>query len=84
VDAKSSNGTIRIGQVARDSVTLRTAAGDLEIGVAAGTAAWLDLNTGHGRVHNGLDAIGQVPEQSEETVEVRAHTSFGDITVRRS
>ncbi|MFI6758360.1 DUF4097 family beta strand repeat-containing protein [Micromonospora sp. NPDC050417] len=84
VDAKTSNGTIRIGEVARDSVALHTAAGDLEIGIATGTAAWLDLKTGHGRVHNGLEDIGQGPEKSEETVEVRAHTSFGDITVRRS
>ncbi|RKR89501.1 DUF4097 and DUF4098 domain-containing protein YvlB [Micromonospora pisi] len=84
VDAKTSNGTIRIGEVARESVTLHTAAGDLEIGIAAGTAAWLDLKTGHGRVHNALEDIGQGPEKSEATVEVRAHTSFGDITVRRS
>lgn len=84
VEAKTSNGTIRIGKVARDSVTLHTAAGDVEIGVAAGTAAWLDLKTGHGRVHNALDDLGQGPGESEATVEVRAHTSFGDITVRRS
>ena len=84
IEAKTSNGTIRVGQVARDSVTLNTALGDLEIGVAAGTAAWLDLKTGHGRVHNALDDLGQEPQKSEETVEVRAHTSFGDITVRRS
>jgi Putative adhesin len=84
VEAKSSNGSIRIGEVARDAVTLDTANGDLEIGVAAGTAAWLDLKTGHGRVRNALDDIGQGPQKSEETVEVRAHTSFGDITVRRT
>jgi DUF4097 and DUF4098 domain-containing protein YvlB len=84
VEARTSNGTIRIGEVARDSVTLHTALGDLEIGVAAGTTAWLDLKTGHGRVHNALDGIGQGPEQPEKTVEVRAQTSFGDITVRRS
>jgi DUF4097 and DUF4098 domain-containing protein YvlB len=83
VDAKTSNGTIRIGKVTRGSVTLHTAAGDVEIGVAAGTAAWLDLKTGHGRVRNALDEIGHGPEKSEETVEVRAHTSFGDITVHR-
>jgi Putative adhesin len=84
VDAKTSNGAIRIGRVRRDSVTLRTAAGDLEVGVAEGTAAWLELKTGHGRVHNELDGIGQGPAKSEKTVEVRAHTSWGDITVRRS
>jgi hypothetical protein len=83
VDATTSNGAIRIGKVARDSVTLNTGMGDLEVGVAAGTAAWLDLTTGYGRVHNALEDIDQGPRDSEETVEVRAHTSFGDITVRR-
>jgi hypothetical protein len=84
VDAKTSNGSIRVGEVARDAVTLTTATGDLEVGVAAGTAAWLDLKTGHGRVTNALTDIGHGPERSEGTVEVRAQTSFGDITVRRS
>jgi hypothetical protein len=84
VEAKTANGSIRIGEVARGSVMLHTATGDLEIGVAEGTAAWLDLSTGHGRVHNSLDEVSQGPEKSEETVEVRAHTSYGDITVRRS
>jgi hypothetical protein len=83
-DVKTSNGAIRIGRVVRDSVTLRTSAGDLEIGVAGGTAAWLDLKTGHGRVRNELDDLAPGPEKSEETVEVRATTSWGDITVRRS
>jgi Putative adhesin len=84
VDVKTSNGSIRIGRVVRDQVTVRTSAGDLEIGIADGTAAWLDLKTGHGRVRNELDDLGQGPGKSDETVEVRAHTSWGDITVRRS
>ncbi len=84
VDAKTSNGSIRVGRVARDSVTLNTATGDLEIGVAQGTAAWLDLKTGHGRVRNALADLDQGPAKSEETVEVRAQTSFGDITISRS
>jgi hypothetical protein len=84
VEAKSSNGTIRIGRLTRGTVSLHTSAGDLEFGIAAGTTAWLDLKTGHGRVRNALEDIGQEPEQNEQTVEVRAHTSFGDITVHRS
>ncbi len=84
VEAKTANGSIRVGEVARGVVTLNTSAGDLEIGVAEGTAAWLDLNTGHGRVHKTLDDVSQGPDKSEETVEVRAHTAYGDITVRRS
>lgn len=79
VDAKTSNGTIRIGEVARDAVTLRTSAGDLEIGVAAGSAARFDLKTGHGRVRNPLQSPA-----GRTTLDIRAHTSFGDITVSRS
>jgi len=82
VDAKSSNGAIRLGEVARGSVVAETAAGDLEIGIAAGSAAWLEVHTGHGRVRN-LLAEASRPEESDETVEVRARTGYGDITIRR-
>jgi DUF4097 and DUF4098 domain-containing protein YvlB len=84
VDAKTANGTIRVGEVARGRAVLDTSFGDLEVAVAEGVAAWLDLDTGHGRVHNLLDAVDRAPDRSEETVEVRAHTHYGDITVRRS
>jgi DUF4097 and DUF4098 domain-containing protein YvlB len=83
VEAKTSNGSIRLGEVARGSVELGTSMGDLEIGIAHGTAAWLELNTGFGQVRNQLDNAA-APEESDDTVEVRAHTSFGGITIRRS
>lgn len=83
VDAKTSNGSIRLGAVARGSVVLGTAMGDLEIGIAEGTAAWLEVNTGFGHVRNLLDNATR-PEESDETVQVRARTSYGDITIRRS
>ena len=83
VDAKSSNGNIRLGEVARGSVVLETAMGDLEVGIAAGTAAWLEVNTGFGHVRNLLDEAAR-PTESDETVEVRGRTSYGDITIRRS
>jgi DUF4097 and DUF4098 domain-containing protein YvlB len=83
VDAKTSNGSIRLGEVARGSVVLETAMGDLEIGIAKGIAAWVQVNTGFGQVHNLLDTASR-PEGSDETVEVRGRTSYGDITIRRS
>ncbi|QUQ70054.1 DUF4097 family beta strand repeat-containing protein [Kutzneria sp. CA-103260] len=83
VDAKTSNGSIRLGEVARGSVTAATSMGDLEIGIAAGTAAWLEVHTGFGQVRNELTDAAR-PEQSDETVEVRANTSFGAITIRRA
>jgi DUF4097 and DUF4098 domain-containing protein YvlB len=83
VDAKSSNGTIRIGEVARGAVVLGTAMGDLDIGIAEGTAAWLEVNTGFGHVRNQLDNTTE-PGAAEETVEVRGRTSYGDIIIHRS
>lgn len=83
VTAKSSNGAVRIGDVARGAITGATAAGSIDIGVRAGTAAWLDLSSKYGRVHNGL-ARADTPDSSDDTVQVRAHSSYGDITVHRS
>jgi DUF4097 and DUF4098 domain-containing protein YvlB len=83
VVAKTANGKVRIGEVARGAVTLETAAGSLEVGIRAGTAAWLDLKTVAGRVRNELAAAAG-PEDTDETVEVRARTHVGDILVRRA
>jgi DUF4097 and DUF4098 domain-containing protein YvlB len=83
VDAKTSNGNIRLGEVVRGSVVLQTAAGDLEVGIAEGTAAWLDVHTGFGHVHNLMESATK-PGETDETVEVRGRTSYGDITVHRS
>lgn len=84
VDAKTANGSIRVGEVVRGSATLKTAMGDLEVGIGAGTAAWLDVNTGYGRVTNSLESAAAEPGPYDESVEVRAHTSYGDITIARS
>lgn len=83
VTAKTANGSVRIGEVVRGAVTLETAAGSLDVGIRAGTAAWLDLKTVSGRVYNELaEAAG--PEKTDDTVEVRARTYVGNITVRRT
>jgi DUF4097 and DUF4098 domain-containing protein YvlB len=83
VAAKTANGDVRLGEVARGAVLAETGFGKLEVGVRDGVAAWLDLGTGFGSVHNSLDAV-QPPDTGDDTVEVRARSGFGDITIRRS
>lgn len=83
ITANTANGDVRIGEVTRGSVSLKTACGEIEIGIHAGTAARLDVYTSFGRVHNHMDAADS-PEPSDETVEVRARTSYGDIVIRGS
>jgi hypothetical protein len=82
VDAKSANGDVRLGEVVRGTVVLETRLGDLEVGIPEGTAAWLDLRSTAGKVHNALDAA-DAPEPSTDSVEVRARTTVGDVVVRR-
>jgi len=83
VMAKTANGNIRVGEVVKGAVVLETAAGELEVGIREGTAAWLDVSSGYGRVRNSLDETDS-PEQSEAKVEIRARTSYGDITIHRA
>lgn len=83
VEAKTANGSIRVGEVVRGSVDLKTALGELEIGIREGTAAWLDVSSTAGSLRNSLDTADG-PDQSKETVEVHARTSLGDIVIRRA
>jgi DUF4097 and DUF4098 domain-containing protein YvlB len=83
VAAKSGMGSIRLGEVSRGSVVATTGMGSLEIGIGDGAAAWLDLGTGHGRVTNELEDAAP-PAAGESTVDVRAQTGYGDVTVRRA
>ena len=80
---KTAYGDIELGEVARGSVVAQTGYGKVAVGIRGGVAAWLDLNTGLGTVTNELDAAGG-PEPGEDTVEVRARSGFGDITIRRA
>jgi hypothetical protein len=82
VTAKSANGDVRVGDVARGSIELQTRLGDLEVGIREGSAAWLDVRSRAGRVRNALEAT-EAPEPASETVEVRAHTTAGDVLIRR-
>lgn len=83
VTATTANGHVRIGEVVRGASSLKTACGEIEIGVRAGTAAQLDASTQFGQVRNDLD-ISTGPEPSDETAKVLARTSYGDILIRRS
>jgi hypothetical protein len=83
VVATTANGDIHLGDVAGGTVVAETSVGRVEVGVRSGVAAWLDLHTSFGRVRNLLDAGGG-PGPGEGTVEVRARSSLGDITVGRA
>ena len=82
VEATTAYGSVKVHEVVRGSILLQTGMGDIEVGVREGTAARLEVNTQFGHVHNAIEA--DAPQPAADHVAVRAHTAFGEITVRRS
>lgn len=81
--AKTAAGDIRVGELVRGRAELATSYGNLTVGVHEGTAAWLDVSSKTGRVRSELNA-SDAPGEADETVQIRAHTQYGDILVRRA
>ncbi|WP_159802805.1 DUF4097 family beta strand repeat-containing protein [Arthrobacter zhaoguopingii] len=83
VNARASNGAVRIQEVHRGVITAHTSAGSIDIGVRPGTAVWLGLTTKFGQVRSGLDPA-DAPDDGHAAVQVRANSSYGDVTVHSS
>ncbi|MFD3503100.1 DUF4097 domain-containing protein [Streptomyces sp. NPDC058676] len=83
VTGTTTNGLLRVAEVARGTVQLETSNGSIEVGIREGTAAWLDVSSNRGQVRNAL-ATSEAPEQTEDTVKVRARTNWGNIDVLRA
>jgi hypothetical protein len=83
VAIRTGNGSIDIGELVSGEVSLATASGALDIGIASGTSAWVDARTRFGQVRNELEPAG-APEDTGARVEIRARTSFGDVHIHRS
>jgi hypothetical protein len=83
VTVKTAYGSIRIGEVSSGSVQVNSGYGQIDIGIRAGVAVWLDAASRDGRLRNELDA-DPAAAASEDSVAVRARTTYGDITITRS
>ncbi|MFJ3792843.1 DUF4097 family beta strand repeat-containing protein [Kitasatospora sp. NPDC090091] len=75
-EISTQRGDIRITEALRGTVVLSTQSGDITVGTAAGVSATLDAGTAHGRISNGLRNDGSAG------LDIRATTSYGDITAR--
>lgn len=83
VAIRTANGSIEIGELVSGEVSLATASGALDIGIARGTSAWVDARTQFGHVRNDLEPTAG-PEDTGAKVEIRARTSFGDVHIHRA
>ena len=74
---RTGRGDIKIAEAMGGAVVLRTEAGAISVGAAAGVSASLDAGTTYGRIHNAL-------KNAEGTAGLHIHatTAQGDITAR--
>jgi hypothetical protein len=83
VAAKTAYGSVQLREVSSGSIQVESGFGQVTIGVRPGVPAWLDLSSKDGHVRNQL-AGDRAPDASEQTVDVRARTQYGDITIQRA
>jgi hypothetical protein len=83
VTARSAHGALRIGAAAGGVIRLENGYAEVEVGVPAGTAAWVDATSEHGSVRNELTS-GPAAEATERTVELHLSSTWADVRVRRA
>jgi hypothetical protein len=83
VVAKAAHCPIRIGRLSRGRAELANAAGGIEVGIAEGTAAWVDADSTKGAVRNDLPAQDDHREYADQ-VRVYARTRLDDIVIHRA
>lgn len=81
--ARTASGGVAIRAAERGEVKVRTASGDVEVGVRSGTGVWLDLSTVSGRTVNELDMTAGSGEPARHELSVDVRTASGDIAIRR-
>jgi DUF4097 and DUF4098 domain-containing protein YvlB len=83
VDAMAGSGDLLIKRVDHGRLKARTGSGDILVGVANGTAAYLDVMTVTGDVKSELDG-SEGPGDGEQTVEIHVQTGSGDVVLQRA
>ena len=83
VTTKTSYGSIQLHEISSGSIQVESGYGQITLGVRDGVPAWLDLSSRSGHVRNQLEG-DRAPDESEQSVAVRARTQSGNITVQRA
>ncbi|MGX9671959.1 DUF4097 family beta strand repeat-containing protein [Mycobacterium sp. HM-7] len=83
VNSRTASGSLTVTGAESGSVSVATASGQVEVGIAQGTAANLDLDSRSGDVRSDL-APTAGPEHDDRRLTVHARTASGDIAIRRA
>jgi DUF4097 and DUF4098 domain-containing protein YvlB len=83
VEAFTAAGAVKVRRADHGRVRAKTMAGRVSVGVAKGSAAYLDISTMSGRVHSELDAA-EPPADGDKRVELIIRTMSGDVNLARA
>jgi DUF4097 and DUF4098 domain-containing protein YvlB len=83
IDALAGSGDVLVRRVEHGRLKAKTGSGDITIGVADGTAAYLDISTVTGDVTSSLDA-SEAPSEDDRTVELIIQSGTGDVVLQRA
>jgi DUF4097 and DUF4098 domain-containing protein YvlB len=82
-DAMAGSGDVLLKRIDHGRVKVKTGSGDIVVGVARGTAAYLDIMTVTGDVKSDLDA-SEAPGSSDFTAELTIQSGSGDVVLQRA
>lgn len=83
VDLMTGSGDLLLRRVERGEIFAKTGSGDVSIGVARGTAAYLDVQTVTGDVTSSLDASEQ-PVDGAPTASINVMSGTGDVVLQHA
>ena len=83
VSVLAGSGNLLLRRVDRGEVTAKTGSGDVSIGIARGTAAYLDVHTVTGEVTSQLDST-ESPADDDLRVSVNVRTGTGDVVLQHA
>jgi DUF4097 and DUF4098 domain-containing protein YvlB len=79
---KTASGDVTIGQVGTGTVEANTASGDITVGVQRGVLVWTDVSSLTGVVSSDFESTEPSEVAAGGTLELRAHSTTGDVTLR--
>jgi hypothetical protein len=85
IEVQSASGDQRVEAVREGRVSLRSASGDLSVGVRQGSALWVDARSMSGDTTSEIDLDADASEVADAPlVELRAISMSGDVRVLRA
>lgn len=83
VTARTAYGAIRVLEAEGGVLRLQSAYKEIEVGVPAGVAAWVDAASAHGVIRNELTP-GPEAAGTDRTIELHLRANWADVLIRRA